>query len=226
MAKVHGVAGEWARVKGMVAGLWPLFLGVFACGFFVAMCLFSLPKQGAVLLVLSLVAMAWSLARGLRHVERFFKGARGEERVAGILKNLPETYHVFNDFVACGNHVDHVVVGPAGVFAIETKFWRGAVTVEEGHVLVEGHLPSRDPLAQSRREAEQVRVALERLGWKGLVTPVLAFASDTFVQHSAELNGAVLMNACELSAAFKTSRVVVAPDELDRIVTLMENNQR
>jgi hypothetical protein len=27
--------------------------------------------------------------KGLRHVERFFKGARGEEKVAGILKDLP-----------------------------------------------------------------------------------------------------------------------------------------
>ena len=33
MARIHGIAGEWARVKGMVAGLWPLFLGVFAAGF-------------------------------------------------------------------------------------------------------------------------------------------------------------------------------------------------
>ena len=41
MAKVHGVAGEWARVKGMVTGLWPLFLGVFAAGFAVAVaCVF------------------------------------------------------------------------------------------------------------------------------------------------------------------------------------------
>jgi len=226
MAKVHGVAGEWARVKGMVAGLWPLFLGVFACGFFVAVCFFGHPKVGAVLLVLSLVSMGLSLVKGLRHVERFFKGARGEERVAGILKNLPDDYHVFNDFVAGRDHVDHVVLGPAGVFAVETKFWRGKVTIEEGHILLDGRLPSRSPLAQARKEAAEVRIALERLGWKGTVTPVLAFASDTFAQHSAELNGAVVMNACELSAAFGTSRVVIAPDELNRIVTLMENNQR
>jgi len=226
MAHIHGVAGEWARVNGTVTGLWPLFLGVFACGFFMAVCVFANPAVGAVLLVLSLVGMGWSLVRGLRHVERFFKGARGEERVAGILKGMSDAYHVFNDFVACGTHVDHVVVGPAGVFAVETKFWRGKVTVEEGHILIDGRLPSREPLVQARKEAQQVRVALERLGWKGSVTPVLAFASDTFVQHVAELNGAVVINSCELAAAFRTQRVVIAPDELSRIVTLMENNQR
>ena len=75
---------------------------------------------GAAALVLSLLYCAWSLTKGLRHIERYFKGARGEERVAGILKTLPDAYHVFNDFVACGTHVDHVVAGPAGVFAVET----------------------------------------------------------------------------------------------------------
>jgi len=226
MAKIHGVAGEWARVKGMVAGLWPLFLGVFACGFFMAVCVFANLAVGVVCLVLSLVGMGWSLAQGLRHVERFFKGARGEERVAGILKNLPDAYHVFNDFVAGGMHVDHVVVGPAGVFAVETKFWRGKVTVEEGHILLDGRLPSRKPLAQALRETAAVRAALDRLGWKGKITPVLAFASDTFVQHCAELNGAVVINSCELASAFGTKSVVIAPDELSRIVTLMENNQK
>jgi len=226
MAQIHGVAGEWARVKGTVTGLWPLFLGVFACGFFIAVCVFSNPAIGAIGLVLSLVGMGWSLVKGLRHVERFFKGARGEERVSGILKNLPDAYHVFNDFVAGGAHVDHVVVGPAGVFAVETKFWRGKVTVEEGHILLDGRLPSREPLSQALKEAAAVRTALDQLGWKGKITPVLAFASDTFAQHSAELNGAVVINSCELAAAFGTKCVVIAPDELSRIVTLMENNQR
>jgi len=226
MAKIHGVAGEWARVQGMVAGLLALFLGIFACGFSVAACLFVSAAIGLLLLALSLIGMAWSLARGLRHVERYFKGARGEERVAGILKSLPDAYHVFNDFVARRTHVDHVVVGPAGVFAVETKFWRGRVTVEEGHVLVDGRLPSREPLVQARHEAGRVGQELEKLGWKGQVTPVLAFASDTFEPRSAEVGGAVVMNACELSAAFATKSVVIPPDELDRIVTLMENNQR
>ena len=102
---------------------------------------------------MSVVYSGWSLSKGLRHAERFFKGARGEERVSGILTRLPESYHVFNDFVAGGKHVDHVVAGPAGVFAVETKYWRGAVTVEDGHVLLDGQLPDRDPLAQALKEA-------------------------------------------------------------------------
>ncbi len=224
MAKVHGVAGEWARVKGMVTGLWPLFLGVFVAGFAVAATLFSGVAWGLSLLAAAMVYSCWSLSKGLRHAERFFKGARGEERVSSILTNLPDAYHVFNDFVAGGKHVDHVVAGPAGVFAVETKYWRGKVTVEDGHILLDGQLPDRDPLAQTRREAQLVKAALAAAGWNGAVTPVLAFASDTFRQHIAEVQGAVVMNSCELERGFATERVVLPPAELERLVALMESN--
>ena len=223
MAKIHGVAGEWARVNGTVAGLWPLFLGVFVAGFSVALIL-QTPLWGGSLLVASLVFVLVSLVRGLRRVERFFKGARGEEHVAGILKELPDTYHVFNDFAVGRRHVDHVVVGPGGVFSIETKCWRGKVTVEDGKILLDGQLPDRPPLKQALKEAQLVRGALAADSWKGQVTPVLVFASNSFVAHRAYMMGAVVINADELLASFESCRAIIPPAELDRLVSLMENN--
>ena len=222
MASIHGVAGEWARVKGTVLGLWPLFAGVFAAGCSAAYA-FCDPAVGGALFVVAAVWCAVSLARGLRHVERYFKGARGEERVAGILQKLPDGYHVFNDFVACGRHVDHVVVGSGGVFAVETKFWLGRVTLEDGHILLDGQLTDRPPLKQVLKEAEAVRNELAKRGWKGEVTPVLAFASDTFEAKIAESGGVVIINANALEASFASVRTVLPPAELDRLVRLMEN---
>lgn len=222
MAKIHGVAGEWARVQGTVLGLWPLFLGVFAAGAAVSL-LFLDPLWGGILLVVSLVWVIWSLVIGLRRVERFFKGARGEEVISGVLATLPDAYHVFNDFTVGRRHVDHVVVGPGGVFSVETKCWRGKVTVEDGHILLDGQLPDRPPLAQANREATLVRTALAAAGWTGQVTPVLAFASNAFVAHRANLNGTVIINADELRKSFDTDRIVIAPSELERLVGLMEN---
>ena len=224
MAKLHGVAGEWARVKGTVMGLWPLFCGIFAAGFALAVLVVASVAIGAMLLVLAVAWIGWSIYKGVRHVERYFKGARGEERVAGILKNLPDSDHVFNDFVAGGVHVDHVVAGPAGVFAIETKYWRGLVTIEDGHILIDGQLPSRSPLSQVLREAALVKETLAKAGWKGSVTPILAFASDTFSAKIAEIQGAVIMNSCDIRKSFETDRVIIPPAELDRLVSLMESN--
>ena len=222
MAKIHGLPGEWARVRGVVWGLWPLFLGAAALGFAVATAAFGRFTWGLAVLAAALVWNGLWLMRGLRRVERFFKGARGEERVSGILAGLPDAYHVFNDFVAGREHIDHVVVGPAGVFAVETKFWRDEVTVEEGYVLRAGRMPDRDPLVQVRREADLVRRTLAKAGWQGAVTPVLAFASDTFTAHRAELNGAVVLNSSELNGSFGTKMVVIPPNELERLVGLME----
>lgn len=205
-------------------GLWPLFLGVFATGVAVTLLFFLGLAIGGVLLLLALTAVVWSLLRGIRHVERFFKGARGEERVAGILKSLPDGYHVFNDFVAGGTHIDHVVVGPAGVFAVETKYWRGNVTIEENHILLDGQLPTRAPLVQVKREAALVKSMLSLAGWSGPVTPVLAFAGDNFAAHVAEVQGAVVINSCDLRRSFETDRIVLPPAELARLVSLMENN--
>ena len=222
MAKIHGIPGEWARVKGTVVGLWPLFLGVFVAGASAAL-VFFLPLTGGTLLVCSFLWIIWSLMVGLRRVESFYKGARGEEKVSGILESLPESYHVFNDFTVGRNHVDHVVAGPGGVFAIETKFWNGKVTVEDGHVLLDGQLPDRSPLSQAVREAALVKNALVAAGWSGTVTPVVAFASDSFVAHRANVKGTVIINANELRRSFDTDRVVIPPAELDRLVSLMES---
>ena len=223
MAKIHGVAGEWARVKGTVVGLWPLFLGAFVAGASIAVFQWS-ALWGLTVLVSSFIIIIFSLMLGLKRTESFFKGARGEEKVAGILASLPDTYHVFNDFVVGRSHVDHVVVGPGGVFAIETKFWQGKVTIEDGHVLLDGQLPDRSPLAQTTREASLVRNALAAVGWKGPVTPVLVFASDSFEAHRANLKGTVVINSNELGESFDTDRVVIPPAELDRLVGLMECN--
>lgn len=220
MATVHGIPGEWARVRGTVLGLWPLFLAVFVTGFSVALA-FVLPTVAAVVFVLAVVAGAWCLQRGLRRIERFFKGARGEERVSEILRGLPAGYHVFNDFHAAGRRVDHVVIGPAGVFSVETKFWRGRITVEDGYILLDGQLPDRNPIEQAQKEAAAVRAQLAKLGWTGPVAAVLAFASDTFAATIAELQGVVVLNSSHLYESFSTGRVALAPAELERLVRLV-----
>ena len=163
----HGMPGEWAKVRGTVLSLWPLFLCFVALGAFgAALAMGKYTLVFAALFVLSLVATMVLWRKGLRRVESFFKGARGEERVAALLATLPGGWHVFNDFVAGGHHVDHVVAGPAGVFSVETKSWRGSVTVEEGEILLNGSLPDRAPVTQATREAAAVKAALKRAGWE------------------------------------------------------------
>ena len=222
MATQHGVPGEWARVRGTVLSLWPLFVAFTCLGAFAAA--FALERRTplfAALFFAALIAVALMWRRGVRRVASFFVGARGEERVAGVLASLPANCHVFHDFVAGGRHVDHVVVGPAGVFSVATKNWRGRVTLEEGQVLVDGRLADRAPLQQTVREADAVKDELARAGWKGEVTPVLCFASDTLATDSMTAGTARLVNARMLADWLRTQPERLPPAELERLVQLI-----
>lgn len=69
----------------------------------------------------------------------FRKGAIGEAVTGYILEGLPNTYYVVNDLKTEFGNIDHVVIGPTGVYAIDTKNWKGIVTAgENGEVLLNG----------------------------------------------------------------------------------------
>ena len=60
------------------------------------------------------------------------KGIKGEIIVAEYLNQLPEDYFVFNDVKFPGSYgnLDHVVVGPTGIYVIETKNYKGFFLVK------------------------------------------------------------------------------------------------
>ena len=60
-----------------------------------------------------------------------YKGKEGENRVHNILMQLPDDYVILDDVVLRTNRgttqIDHIVVSKYGVFAIETKNYRGEI---------------------------------------------------------------------------------------------------
>lgn len=219
----HGNPGEWAKVRGTMTSLWPVFLcctALGACG--ASLVLGRHPAWFAAAFVAVVVATALLWRKGLRRVESYFKGARGEERVAGILDALPDAWHVFHDLAAGRYHVDHVLVGPTGVYAVETKNWRGRVTVERGEMIVDGVLADRAPLAQAARQADAVRAALKAAGWAGEVAPALCLASDTLADGLLSVGRTTALNASCLVAWLSSRPGALAPNEVARLALLME----
>ncbi|MGB8356132.1 MAG: nuclease-related domain-containing protein [Chthoniobacteraceae bacterium] len=67
------------------------------------------------------------------------KDVLGEAAVGYILEALPDGYVVFNDLRTLSGNIDHVVIGPTGIFVIDTMNWRGAVTPNgQGELLCNG----------------------------------------------------------------------------------------
>lgn len=91
----------------------------------------------------------------------------GERAVGQLLEELRSAgYKVFHDVPACNGNIDHVLVGPAGVFAIETKT-RSKRAGEEVRfdgekITVNGLSLDRDPILQARGLADHLRQELQR----------------------------------------------------------------
>lgn len=130
----------------------------------------------------------WRLCRGMRNLAL---GLRGERTVGQALQSLiARGYRVFHDIQQDGYNIDHVLIGPGGVFSIETKTIRkpndhDAKIIHDGRqILVDGHAPDRDPLTQAEASARRVREILcEQTGQDTPVQPVVLFPG-WFVEHT------------------------------------------
>ena len=224
-ASVHGVPGERARATGVMCAIWPLLAAIFLCGVFLGAVLPRVaPGLAGVGFLAAAVFLVWAARDGLKGIDSYFKGARGEETVAALLATLPVGYHIFHD-VACGEAggIDHVAVGPKGLFVIETKCWSGQVSVEGGVVLFNGIVPSRDPIAQVRAAAQALSAFLsKRMDAVPACIPIVCFASNTLTKNSLKQDDTAVCNATALLSLITAHTGHVSSDDIERIVKVME----
>lgn len=112
-------------------------------------------------------------------------GAAGEAVLPQLLRSLPDTYSLLNGVPVPGSRadIDHVLVGPSGVWAIEAKHHVGMVQcvgdawgyarLGAGGVPRSGHIGN--PSQQARRAAEALERFLERRNQRHTVQPLVVF---------------------------------------------------
>ncbi len=107
------------------------------------------------------------------------RGAAGERATAWWLGRLPDGWHLLNDVPVGerGANIDHVIVGPAGVFTVNAKNLTGKVWVGASGIRHNGHPTDfvRTSLHEAERAARMLTTALER---PVTVRPVLAILAD------------------------------------------------
>ena len=70
-------------------------------------------------------------------IENWQDGAFGEQWTGRALRELEsQSWCIFHDLKASYGNIDHVVVGPGGVFLLDSKRWRGSVTVDADSAVV------------------------------------------------------------------------------------------
>lgn len=141
---------------------------------------------------------------------RLVRGERGELKVAEALDGLRSAgYRIFHDLCREGYNIDHVVVGPAGVFAIETKFCSGSGEIEWRNgdgVFVNGKpwQGDRDPVVQARGNAAELRkLVKETCELNVFVTALVVFVGDCKVKANARMPEARVLAESQLPAYFE-----------------------
>lgn len=68
----------------------------------------------------------------VRRYRSYKRGLQGENAVTSVLSDLDDEYCLINDLTFPGTYgnIDHVVLGPNGVFLLETKNYQGRMTSE------------------------------------------------------------------------------------------------
>ena len=99
--------------------------------------LFGIAALGAMVILVKRSTAKLSQLSKYRDALR--RGADGELQVGRIVSNLPDEFCVVNDLTTPFGNLDHVVVGPTGIFVLDAKNWRGVVSADgKGELLLNG----------------------------------------------------------------------------------------
>jgi hypothetical protein len=116
-----------------------------------------LPRAGLVGLVVA-VLVGWRLRfRPSEQARSWQRGAKGERHTARLLDRLGRDGYVgFHDLALPDSpaNLDHVVVGPSGVFVIDSKQWTGSVHQSADGLVWHDHYRLDRTLATVRWQAE------------------------------------------------------------------------
>jgi len=224
VATVHGEDNGWLRAlvtkRAAALGVY----GALLTGTVIAAAVCD--SRLAVAVLVAGIALA-SGRRGLvRRYQHATRGAAGELETAKMLALLPAGFTVVNDLAFSCFNVDHVVVGPTGVWAVETKSHSGLVEEGADRVWLNGRAMYRDPRRQARGGAAAIAELIEReTGRRPWVEALVCFPNATVTPNGRQAE-ACMISAGQLLMRLRLAPMRLGPDERDHIVTVLNRAKK
>jgi nuclease-like protein len=222
----HGKAGQGAREMAFKRELIVLgcAVGIFLLGWIWlknAASISALGLPAVIVLVVAFRLLVGSIDKKAKHVHKRAKqaerGAKAEVKVAEQIESLPDGFTAFHDLSFPGFNIDHVAVGQAGIFLIETKSHGGKITVDGDQLLLNGKPTEKNFISQSWRQCYQLRDFLkEKTGKTFKVNPVLCF-SNAFVEIRNQVKGVTVLNMKYLNTFFGKQETQLSIDDIQAI---------
>jgi Nuclease-related domain len=207
-------AAEWAAWTRTLPWRVAAILGIGA-GWSVLGSLLA-PRLGLVLGALAAVAAGWGLRfRPSPDARAWRRGAAGERRTAQLLDPLERHgWAVLHDLAVPRSqaNIDHLVIGPGGVFVIDSKQYRGRLQFDPSGRLWHGRYPLTPTLRAVSFEADQAAQVLPDPGV--VVRPIMAIHGAQAPWGKVVTQGVPVVAARHLPSMLRSRPAVLGPERV------------
>lgn len=187
-------------------------------------------------------SLEWKRAAILQ-VQTSIYGALGEHRVVELLKTLPDDFILINDFVHVfrralfdrfrGNYVrsvqiDHILVGPSGIFLIETKNWsRHTIESQVLRSPVEQIMRANFALYRILKASRAPFLSFKRHPWGNREFPIRNIVVFTNTKPSGEYEFVRMLHLNELLPYINYFKPIFTNEEVEKVAQyLLSMSQR
>jgi Nuclease-related domain len=207
-------AAEWATWTRTLQWRVAAILGIGAAGAVLGNLL--APRLSLVLGALATVVAGWGLRfQPSPDAVAWRRGAAGERRTARLLAALERHgWAVLHDLALPGSraNLDHLAIGPAGVFVIDSKHYRGCLQLDPSGRLWHGPYPLAPALRAVSFEADQAALVLTDPDV--VVVPVMAVHGAQVPWGKVVLNGVPVVAARRLPSMLRQLPAVLGPERV------------
>jgi len=207
-------AAEWAAWTRTLPWRVAAILGIGAAGGLLGSLLG--PRLGLALGVLVAVAAGWRLRfRPSPDARAWRRGAVGERRTARLLAGLERHgWAVLHDLAVAGSraNLDHLVIGPAGVFVIDSKQYCGRLRLDPSGRLWHGRYPLAPTLRAVSFEADQAALVLTDPDV--VVVPIVAVHGAQVPWGKVVMDGVPVVPARRLPSMLRQLPTVLGPERV------------
>jgi len=209
--------------KITLLGVMILLTGIF--GFILLIGVLELPQLSLfallVMIGLIIVKYGWSKRR------IWSKGAKGEKIVAKKLKKLPKKYTAIRDVKIpnLGGDIDHVVVGPTGIYVIETKNYKPTyIPDEDCWYHTSGRKSPQNPAKQVKLQASKLNDFLVRKLGKKLkkttINPVISPINHNLI-FKKDIKSYEIVFPEDLVSYLSHRRKILSSKEVKEIINIL-----
>jgi hypothetical protein len=207
-------AAEWRAWTQTLPWRVAVILGIGAGGGVLGSLL--APRLGLVLGGLAAMAVGWGLRfRPSLDAVAWRRGSAGERRTAQLLEPLERHgWAVLHDLAIPGSraNLDHLAIGPGGVFVIDSKQYRGRLQLNPSGRLWHGHYPLAPTLQAVSFEADQAAVVLPDPGMA--VVPIVAVHGARIPWGKVVVDGVPVVPAQRLPSMLRALPAVLGPERV------------